>query len=328
MSCAKKYLRIFVLLLGISSIQQNQAVSIPDQLQTQLMVIGVVVAASSIIPLIPKIKKAFAPHKVGVVSIEGMITGSSLTIHELKEFFEDKSIDAIVIKINSGGGNAGASQCIYQAIGELRAQYPKPVIAWVEEMAASGAYYIAAAANAIIASPLAIIGSVGSYFEFGQYQEFLRQYKIEHKFIASGDYKVMNPLATLKSEQEALLQEASDSIYKRFVADMQAARSELAAKDPVQWANGKVFDGTRALEVGLVDALGCQLTVEKVIKKITKKESAITWVYPIQRKQNFLGYTIEMENNTPYLSVAVDKICERVLAHVYSAAAPRVQLKA
>ena len=272
--------------------------------------------------------KKLGKTKIGVVTIEGEITDSSKTIEQLRLFFKDETISGIVLKINSGGGAPGASQCIYAAINEFKAIYKKPIVSWVENIAASGAYYIAAATDTIIAAPSALVGSVGVIAELPQLKDFLNQYKIDVKIIAAGDYKATTqPFNTMTDKQEAMYQNLCNNTYKRFVSDVQAARADLADIDPSIWANGQFFDADRGLELNLIDAVGSQLTVEKVIKELTKKNKDILWCYPPKTLKGMFGEVV-VNDNTSYLSLAVDTICQRVQANISKNSEFRTELKA
>lgn len=331
---------VFALLLGATSFQPAQASlsnSFNELSVENKIVIGylgtIVIGAGA--ALLAKTLANLRKSSVGIVSIDGTISASSLTVHQLRTFFEDKTIAAIVLKINSGGGAPGASQCIFNTINELRAKHNKPVIAWVENIAASGAYYIASAADTIIAAPSAMIGSIGvrmgAFFEL---KDFLADYKIKSHILTAGTYKAAGDMfETMTPEQKASLQEMLDSTYKRFVSDVQSARSGLAEKESSLWANGKVFDADTALSLGLIDAVGSQLSVEETIKallatknKVNKKE--INWVYPAKTITTIFGGTFEMPDKRSYIEIAIDKVCDRVEAKIEEKQALRTELSA
>ncbi len=331
---------LLALLFGATSFQSAQA-SISDSLQELSLqnklligyagVIAVTAGAALLVKTLTNMRKS----SIGIVSIDGTISASSVTVHQLRTFFQDSSIAAIVLKINSGGGAPGASQCIFNTINELREKHNKPVIAWVENIAASGAYYIAAAADAIIAAPSAMIGSIGvrmgAFFEL---KDFLADYKIKSHILTAGTYKAAGDMfETMTPEQKASLQEMLDSTYKRFVSDVQSARSGLTEKESSLWANGKVFDADTALALGLIDAVGSQLTVEETIKSLlaTKNKTnkrELNWIYPPKTVRNIFGGTFELPDNRSYIEIAVDKVCDRVEAKLEEKQALRTELMA
>ena len=220
-------------------------------------------------------------QKVGVVTIEGLMTKSGKTVEELQTFFKNQSIKAIVLKINSGGGAPGTAQAIYHVVHELKKTYPKPVVAWVENMAASGAYYAACSADVIIASPSAIVGSIGVIGQVWQLKNIFKRFDIEQEIITSGDYKAFgSPLNAITDEQKAMYQDVCNSTYQRFISDVQQSRPKLAERSVEEWANGRIFDADRGIKLGLVDLLGSQITVEQTIKDLTQDIRDITFAYP------------------------------------------------
>lgn len=220
-------------------------------------------------------------QRVGVVTIEGVMKESSKTIDELQSFFKNNAIKAIVLKINSGGGAAGTAQAIYHVINELKKTHPKPVIAWVENVAASGAYYAACAADVIIATPSAVVGSVGVIAQVWQLKNLLKRFDISKEIITSGDYKAsFDSWNEMTSEQKTMYQELCNNTYKRFVGDVQECRPRLQELPIEEWADGKIFDAERGLALGMVDVLGSQLTVEQTIKTLTKNNQEILFVFP------------------------------------------------
>lgn len=216
--------------------------------------------------------------KVAIVSLEGAISDSEKTIKKLRKYFEDKDIKAIVFKIDSPGGASGSSQDIFYEILSLKEQYNKKIISFVQNMAASGGYYVATATDHIIATPSAFIGSIGSYIAFPAIKNFIEQFKLKYEIIKSGDYKTAaNPFAELTPEQRQMFQELSDNVYHQFIKDVAAQRKSLP-NDYKEWANGKIFTGEQAFKMGLIDELGSHSTVVKALKELAGIEGKIEWV--------------------------------------------------
>jgi len=232
--------------------------------------------------LAPRVINFLKPvQQVGVISIEGVMKESAKTVKELQTFFKNPRIKAIVLRINSGGGAPGTAQAIYHVIRTLKKAHNKPVIAWVENVAASGAYYAACAADVIIASPSAMIGSVGVIAQVWQLKGVLNNFNVTKETITSGDYKAWSDSSnTMTAEQKAMLQEICDRTYKRFITDVQTSRPKLSELPIEEWANGRVFDAEYSLELGMVDLLGSQITVEQTLKDATHDERNISFVYP------------------------------------------------
>lgn len=219
--------------------------------------------------------------KVGVVSIKGTLYSASPIIKDIKKLFETSDIKAIVLKIDSGGGVSGTCQTIFNELNYYKSMYPnKYVIALVENIAASGGYYIASAAHYIIAAPSAFIGSIGAYIQHPNFKEFIEYHKIKYDVIKTGTYKTAgNPLLDLTPEQKSEFQGLSDDVYRQFTRDVAHQRPHLPT-DTKSWAEGHIFTGEQALGLKLIDEVGSPATVRKVLKDNAHIEGKIEWVRP------------------------------------------------
>lgn len=220
--------------------------------------------------------------KVGVVCIKGMIEDSTKTIKNLKEQFENKSIKAILLQVDSQGGYAGSSEAIFLEILELKKDHPKPIIALTENICASGGYLVAAATDYIISTPSATVGSIGSYIGFFKIKELLEQYKVKFEMQKSGKYKSMgNPFTEMTNDEQELLQKFSNESYKVFLENIAKTR-KLSLNNKDIWAEGKIFTGSQALKIGLVDEIGTKYHAIKKIKDLALIDTKIKWVKPKQ----------------------------------------------
>ena len=192
--------------------------------------------------------------KVAVVEVEGIITEPESINKQIKEFGERDDIKAIVVRINSPGGGVGPSQEIYREIKRVSAK--KKVIASMGAVAASGGYYIAAAANKIIANPGTITGSIGVIMEFANAEELLSKIGFKGYVIKSGEYKdIGSPLRSMKEDEKRLLQNVIDDVHRQFV-DVVAENRKLKVDVVKKIADGRIFSGQQAKEIGLVDEIG------------------------------------------------------------------------
>jgi protease IV len=266
--------------------------------------------------LIKGIKKQygdlFEPKtKVGVITFKGMLSHAQNRVKEIRTFFTDTSIKAIVLKIESPGGTPGTSQTIFNEINHYKKLHPqKYVVALVENVAASGGYYVASAANYIIASPGALIGSIGAYMQVTSFKEIIDQYKVRYDFIKAGTYKgTGNPLLALTQEQKTLLQQVTDDTYRQFLRDVTSKRPQLPA-DTKTWADGKIFTGDQALALKLIDEVGSPSTLEKVLKEKVHIEGPIEWVKPTRRGSWASLFTDEQdETDNSFIRYGVNSIC-------------------
>lgn len=217
---------------------------------------------------------------VGVVKIENAIYESTTYVRQLERFFKNQTIKAIVLKIESPGGAAGAGSSLYHEIQQLKKQYPKPVIAISENMMASAAYWIATAADWIIVAPATVAGSIGVISMRIDIKELLNNFHIKVDSYTEGNYKnSFNLLTTITPEQEALIKQMNANVYEQFTKGVAISRN-LSLEKVTEWADGKLFTGHQALKLGLVDEIGSWSDLTAKIKELTKSTGTIKWVYP------------------------------------------------
>lgn len=228
-------------------------------------------------------KRTVEPRtKVGYVEINGMLADANKYIPSLRKMFKDTEIKAIVLKIDSVGGVAGSSQVLFNELMELHKEYPKQVVALTENICTSGAYWVATAADHIIASPVAWVGSIGAYIPFRfKLKDFLLEHKVRYESTAAGAFKnFSDPFVDTTADQEKMLQELCDQTYQEFTQAVANRRSKLAMNKVQEWANGRVFIGRKALELGLIDEVGSISNVMRWLKEKALIEGAIEWVKP------------------------------------------------
>lgn len=244
---------------------------------------------------------------VGVLNIKGTLCDSTYYTKHLQEFFKDPAIKAILIKIECPGGASGTSQAIFNELLALKRENPKHVEVLVENICASGGYYIACAADHITAPGTAIIGSIGSTFSYlFQVREFMEQFKIKYASIKTGAYKSAgDPFLDLTDAEKAMLQSVTDDSYQQFIHDVSHQRA-LIVTDAATWANGKIFTGKQALELGLIDAIGSLQTALVSIKEKALIDTDIEWIYPPAQSSWCSWFCDEGDG---ILSDAVSHIC-------------------
>ena len=239
--------------------------------------------------------------KVGVLRIKGMITEGEPYLTFLRSYFKDPSIKAIVLKIDSPGGASGAAQALFQEINDLKQDNVKTVIAFSENACTSAAYYVACAADYIITQPSTLVGSIGVYIGYPNFEEFLNQIKIRYNTIETGAYKAGSLFfKDLTPDQRAMFQSLTDETYAQFVRDVAQRRPKVASLDTKKWADGKTFTGSQALKLGLVDELGSQATLIRVLRAKAPIEGEILWVFPPQQStiSKIFGMMSSTEANT------------------------------
>ncbi len=223
---------------------------------------------------------------VGKVSIRGEIGNANTYISRVREMCERDDVDAVMLEIESGGGAAGTAQSIFQDILRLKEQYHKPIITWIENTCASGAYYIAAASDYIVATPSAIVGSIGVISPQWHLNAFIEQHNLEYETIQAGDYKsATNSFTPQQPHERDMMQEIVNTSYHQFITDIQHVRDALAEYDPSTWANGKIFTGAQAHQIGLIDATGTRTTAEDWLRNTTGQTGDIIYLIPTEEQE-------------------------------------------
>jgi protease-4 len=166
----------------------------------------------------------------------------------------DVRVKAVVLRINSPGGSAGASQEIAGEIRHFREQTGKPVVVSMGDIAASGGYYISLYADRIVANPATLTGSIGVINQFIYIDGLLEKLGLEMEIVKTGKHKDMG-IYPLTDEQRRIVQQTTDQIYDQFVAAVAEGRS-LPRQRVLEIATGQAYTGSTALEIGLVDELG------------------------------------------------------------------------
>jgi protease-4 len=192
--------------------------------------------------------------KVGVVEITGVISDSREIIRGIKSFVDDGGVKAVVLRIDSPGGGVGASQEIYEEV--VKARKIKRVVASLGEVAASGGYYVACGADKIVANPGSMTGSIGVVMHFANLEELMKKIGYKGYVIKSGAHKdVGSPFREMTPEEKQLLQEMVDTVHQQFIKAVAEGR-KLSIEKVTALADGRIFAGEQARDLGLVDELG------------------------------------------------------------------------
>lgn len=217
------------------------------------VIIGAVLVAMAAW-LVSDISISTKGNRVGLIEIKGTIVSSQDTVKQLHDWRKDSSIKAVIVRIDSPGGAVGPSQEIYREI--RRTIESKPVVVSMGSLAASGGYYIASAANYIVANPGTITGSIGVIIHFPNLRELFGKIGYQMTTIKSGQFKdIGNPARDMTPEEKELLQTTIDETYSQFVRDVAKARN-IPEDDVRKFADGRIIMGEKALALKLVDQLG------------------------------------------------------------------------
>jgi protease-4 len=186
--------------------------------------------------------------------IEGPIIDARDTVDELRDYVKDPAIKAIVLRVDSPGGAVAPSQEIYNEV--RKAVSNKKVVVSMGTVAASGGYYIASPADWILANPGTITGSIGVIMEIPNIEDLMGKVGIKTQVIKSGKHKdLASAFREMKEEDKLILQGVIDDVYRQFVEDVAEARN-MDLEEVFRLADGRIFTGRQAVELGLVDDLG------------------------------------------------------------------------
>lgn len=205
---------------------------------------------------------AAEPH-VAVVDVNGVIAADQpasarLLVKGLRDAFQADNAQAVMLRINSPGGSPVQANYVYNEIRRLRAAHPdKKVYAVITDMGASGAYYIASAADQIYADPASIVGSIGVIMAGFGLQEAADMLGVERRVYTAGENKdMLDPFAPVDPQDRAHIQRMLDEVHQQFITAVKQGRGDrLKVEGHPELFSGLFWTGQRALQLGLIDGL-------------------------------------------------------------------------
>jgi len=238
-------------------------------------------------------KGLWVADRLAIVEVDGLLMNRrepsllgagenpvSLFVEKLDTAAADKRVCGLILRVNSPGGGVTASDIMYERVMRFRRERGIPVVAVLNDVAASGGYYVACAADTIIAQPTSITGSIGVIVQTVSLDGTLRKLGISAEAITSGPYKDMaSPLKPLSDDDRQVLQGIVDQFYERFVTVVAAGRPELTKAQVIMAADGRVYTGDQALEVGLVDRVGTLDDAIELLRERTGRPRAKVVMY-------------------------------------------------
>jgi len=236
--------------------------------------------------------RSLSLNKIAIVPIEGTITfgddtglistrnANARTIVSFIEKAEsDSNIKGIILEINSPGGTVVASEEIAKAVKKTK----KPTIAVIKEIGTSGAYWVASAADSIVADPMSITGSIGVTSSYLEFSGLMEKYGVGYEEIKTGEFKdTGSPYRKLNSKEKSVLQNKINLVHDFFVDEI-AKNRNLKKEDVEKLANGMFYLGLEAKENGLVDVFGNTETAVELIKETAKIKEASLVRYEVKR---------------------------------------------
>ncbi|MFA4874331.1 MAG: signal peptide peptidase SppA [bacterium] len=196
----------------------------------------------------------FAGKKIGVIEVNGFIASADDLVKDIEDVRKDDNIASVVLRIESPGGTIGGSQEILEAVKKMAEK--KPVVASMGSVAASGGYYVACGATKILANPGTVTGSIGVRMDHLTVGLLLKWAKIGHETLKSGKYKDIGSFdRPITPEERAILEGVLTDLHQQFKETVAQAR-KLPMEKVDELADGRVFTGRQAKDLGLVDELG------------------------------------------------------------------------
>ncbi len=213
-----------------------------------------------------KVLSLFSGDGVGVLQVDGVIDDSQTLLAELRRFRQTPWIKAVVVRIDSPGGAVAPTQEIVEEI--QRSKKKKPFIASMGNIAASGGYYIASACDTILANPGTMTGSIGVIMQLTNFEELMKKVGVKGINIKSGANKdIGSPFHALSPEGRDILQSLVDNVHSQFVKAVAEGRRMDEARVR-KLADGRIYSGAQAKDLGLVDQFG---TLEDAIDLAAKR---------------------------------------------------------
>ncbi|EQC48846.1 signal peptide peptidase SppA, 36K type [Bacteriovorax sp. BSW11_IV] len=235
---------------------------------------------------------------IGVIEVNGVIMDSKSTVELLHMAEKDKTIKAIILRINSPGGAVGPTQEIYEEVRRIdeafdkKEENGKPIYASFGSIAASGGYYLGSGTRRIYASAGTLTGSIGVIMEFMDLSKLFEFAKVNPTPLKAGRYKdVGQPYRPITEEERSMMGALLDGVHEQFINDILRTRKEKIKGDIKELAQGQIFSGELAEQYGLVDKIGSlwaagreihqelELKGEFSLRYIKKKSKPSLWDY-------------------------------------------------
>jgi protease-4 len=231
--------------------------------------------------------------KIAIIELEGMLANMksgglfaptenkmSLFVQQLEKAAKDSSVKAVVLRVNSPGGTVTATDTMYQLIQRFKKETHKPVIASTQEVAASGGYYVACAADKIVAHPTSVVGSIGVIFYTFDASGTMSKIGLRSEAIKSAPMKdIGSPFRPSTAEERAVMQGMVDEYYGRFKEVVVANRPIKDAPTLKLVSDGRVFSGAQCVELGLADQTGMLSDAIELARKMAKAPGAEVVLY-------------------------------------------------
>jgi protease-4 len=230
----------------------------------------------------------FGKPKIAVVPIKGAIDSADETLKQLRKYGKNPAIKAIILRIDSPGGSVAPAQELYRQIRKLKKD--KPVVASIQTVGASAAYYIASAADRVVCSEGTITGSIGVIMILPNLDEITEKIGLKVNVIKAGKFKDIGSMVRPMTEDEReYLKRFAKGVHSQFINDVAKAREgKIDRKELEEVADGRFFTGKRAKELGLVDSMGNFYDAVEIASELARLEKEPALVYPEKKWGGYL----------------------------------------
>ena len=214
-----------------------------------------------------------------LIDLQGVISSDEASadnvIGSLQSAFKDKKTKGVILRINSPGGSPVQAGQIYDEIKRLRALYPKiPLYAVVDDICASGGYYVAAGADKIFVDKASLVGSIGVLMDGFGFTETMQKLGVERRLLTAGENKgFLDPFSPVDPKQQAFAKQMLEEIHGQFVAVVREGRGKRLKETPDMFS-GLIWSGEKSIQLGLSDGLG---TVDSVARDVIKAEDIVDY---------------------------------------------------
>jgi protease-4 len=232
-------------------------------------------------------------NKIGVIPIEGTIISSDETLKDLRRFSKKSSIRAIVLRINSPGGTVAPAQEIYREIEKIRKN--KPVVASIETVGASAAYYIASSSDRIMCSKGSITGSIGVIMMLPDLHKVIEKIGVNVNVIKAGAFKdIGTGVKPLNDQEREILQNFATEVHEQFISDvLEGRKGKIEETKLREIADGRFFTGSTAKELGLVDSMGNFYDATNLAARLGEVKGEPQLEYPRKKWNSYMDIFME-----------------------------------
>ncbi len=264
-----------------------------------------------------KRESLFAVKKIALIDVDGMLQNTrerplvgpagenpvSLFAEMLDRAASDRHVGAVVLRLNTPGGTVTASELMYTELQRFRQRTGKPVVACMLDVAASGGYYLACATDHIVAHPTTVTGSIGVVMLTPDFSGTMYKIGLDVNVIKSGRMKdAGSPFREMAPEDRAMFQKLVDTMYAQFLAVVERGRPNVSPERIKELADGRVFLGPEAQQLGLVDRVGTLHDAIAIARELAglsdMRIKLVRYVRPLTHRPNIYAY-----QNQPQINV-------------------------